>query len=212
MTDKFQGLIEIPKWKGSQRRVGLTGGIASGKTSVGDFLKEVKGLPVLDADILSREALSPQTIASKAIINRYKSKITTEDNDVIDRKALAKIIFSNSQERLWVEKLLHPIIHERLIEEIKKHKNSPILILVIPLLFEARLTNLCSEIWVVNCTEKQQYERLSRRDNITYDEGKKRIQSQWPLHKKTQLADEVIENSGNFKTWVKQIEELLNKI
>ena len=209
MTDKFQGLIEIPKWKGSQRRVGLTGGIASGKTSVGDFLKEVKGLPVIDADKLSRDALAPQTIASKEIIKRYKNKITTEDNDVIDRKVLAEIIFSNPEERLWIERLLHPIIHKKLIKEIKKQKNSPVLILVIPLLFEARLTSLCNEVWVVNCTEKQQYERLCKRDNITYDDAKKRIQSQWPLDKKTQLADEVIENSGNFKTWVKKIEEIL---
>jgi len=208
MIDKFQGLIEIPKWKAGQRRIGLTGGIASGKTSVGDFLKEVKGLPVVDADILSREALAPQTIASKAIIKRYKNKITT-DNNVIDRKALAQIIFSNSQERLWIEKLLHPIIHKRLIEEIIKQKNSPILVLIIPLLFETKLTKLCSEIWVVSCTEEQQYNRLCKRDKITFNEAKQRIESQWPLNKKTQLADEVIENSGNLKAWVNQIEKIL---
>tara|TARA_Y100001968_G_scaffold149408_1_gene136648 strand:+ start:1764 stop:2402 length:639 start_codon:yes stop_codon:yes gene_type:complete len=211
MTEKFQELIEIPKPKGSQRRIGLTGGIASGKSSIGSFLKANKGLPILDADVFSREALAPNTISNEAIVKRYKNQVITGPSGIIDRKLLAKIIFSDIEERHWLESLLHPIIYTKLLNNLEKRRNCPIVILIIPLLFEANLTSICNEIWVVKCTKKQQYQRLMKRDKITEGEAKKRIEAQWPLEKKAELADEVIDNSGKSNDWHEQIEKLLAK-
>tara|TARA_Y100001968_G_scaffold333719_1_gene398702 strand:+ start:1307 stop:1945 length:639 start_codon:yes stop_codon:yes gene_type:complete len=211
MTEKFQELMEVPKWKGKQRRIGLTGGIASGKSSVGIFLKEIKGLPILDADVLSREVLAPNTMFSKTIIERYKNQITTGNKEIINRKSLAKIIFSNKEERIWIENLLHPIIYKNLLKEIENYKKSPTVILIIPLLFEANFTSICNEIWMVNCTEKQQYERLMKRDCLTKKEAKKRIKAQWPLEKKRRLADVIIDNSKDPDKWMNQINLLLEK-
>jgi len=211
MTEKFQELMEVPKWKGKQRRIGLTGGIASGKSSVGIFLKEIKGLPILDADVLSREVLAPNTMFSKTIIERYKNQITTGNKEIINRKSLAKIIFSNKEERIWIENLLHPIIYKNLLKEIENYKKSPTVILIIPLLFEANFTSICNEIWMVNCTEEQQYERLMKRDGLTKKEAKKRIKAQWPLEKKRRLADVIIDNSKDPDKWMNQINLLLEK-
>ena len=207
--DKFQEEIEITKWKGKQRRIALTGGIASGKSSVGNFLQEIKCLPIIDADVISRDVLESETIFSEAIIKRYTKMILQKNNNAIDRTLLAKIIFSDDQERIWLENLLHPTIKKKLLIEVSKLKNSPTIILIIPLLFEAQLTNICNEIWVVSCALSQQYERLMKRDNLSKKEAKQRIESQWPLDKKIKLADQVIDNSGQSRNWINHIEKLL---
>ena len=209
--DKFQEQIEIPKWKGQQRRIAITGGIASGKSSIGTFLKKIKSLPVIDADVISREAIAPKTSANQEIIKRYTNIILHKNSDVINRTLLAKIIFSDDKERKWLENLLHPVIKNSLLIEIDKKKNLNTIILVIPLLFEANLTKICNEIWVVNCTHKQQLERLMARDNLTQKEAYQRIKAQWPLDRKIKFADAIIDNSGQSAAWINQIEYLLEK-
>ena len=147
------------RWHGLQRRIGITGGIASGKSSVGKFLKEVKGFPVLDADIYAHEALAPGTKSTMTVLKRYGNIVRenlNHEKPTINRSALSKIIFTNSTERIWIEKLIHPIVRERLANELEKQKNEPTIVLIIPLLFETKLNALCSEIWVVNCEEAKQ--------------------------------------------------------
>ena len=210
--DKFQEQIEIPKWNGKQRRIALTGGIASGKTSVGTFLKQIKSLPVIDADVIAKEIIAPKTSSNQEIIKRYTKNILHKDSDIINRALLAKIIFSDNKERKWLENLLHPVISNSLLIEIDKQKDLNTIILIIPLLFEANLTKLCNEIWVVSCTQKQQIERLMARDNLTQKEAIQRIKAQWPLDRKIKFADAIIDNSGKSAAWVNQIEYLLGQI
>ena len=199
------------RWHGTQRRIGITGGIASGKSSVGKFLKEVKGFPILDADVYAQEALAPDTKLTKTILKKYGDVIRDhleKEKPTINRSALSKIIFDDLKERIWLEKLIHPVVQERLKQELNKRKQAPVLALIIPLLFEAKMTAFCSEVWVVNCDEAQQFERLMQRDRLTAREAKLKIQAQWPLESKIHFADVVINNKGGLEDWLPEVDKL----
>ena len=175
-----------------QRRIGLTGGIASGKSSAGKLLQEKHRLAVLDADRYARAALAPGTTASQAVLNRYGKRVFCGDH--LDRKALGEIVFNNPNERLWLEQLVHPVANQMMDQEIIKLSDAKAIVLMIPLLFETGLESLCTEIWLVDCDEKQQIERLIIRDNCTNQQALARINAQWPLARKRLLADRVINN------------------
>jgi len=170
-----------------QRRIGLTGGIASGKSSAGKLLQEKHGLAVLDADRYARAALAPGTTAHNNVLTRYGLK-------ELDRKALGEIVFNNPIERLWLEQLVHPIVQHMMDQEVIRLAEAKTIVLMIPLLFEAGLESRCTEIWLVDCDEKQQLERLIARDNCTNQQALARINAQWPLARKRLLADRVINN------------------
>ena len=192
----------------SQRRIGLTGGIASGKSSVGRWLAQ-QGLPVLDADQFAREALTPGRQATGTVLQRYGSTVRSEGTEAIDRAALGRIVFHDHAERRWLEQLIHPIVRERFDQELSLHAKTPAVVLMIPLLFEAGLESLCSEIWLVDCDESQQLERLIARDGLSPDAAQARIAAQWPLSQKRGLADHVISNAGHPGAWQPQAKELL---
>jgi len=170
-----------------QRRIGLTGGIASGKSSAGKLLQEKHGLAVLDADRYARAALAPGTTAHNNVLTRYGLK-------ELDRKALGEIVFNNPIERLWLEQLVHPIVQQMMDQEVIRLAEAKTIVLMIPLLYEAGLESRCTEIWLVDCDEKQQLERLIARDNCTNQQALARINAQWPLARKRLLADRVINN------------------
>ena len=191
-----------------QRRIGLTGGIASGKSSVAALL-EKRGCPVLDADLYAREALAPGTSASKAVVARYGERVQKDEMSNIDRAGLAAIVFNDPNERSWLEQLVHPIVQRRFDDALRSLPDAPIVILMIPLLFEAGLEAWCSEIWVVRCTALQQRERLMARNNCTEAEAMQRIAAQWPIDIKAQRADSVINNSGLIDGLQDQLDALL---
>ena len=176
------------RWQGPQRRIGLTGGIATGKSTVGQLLQEHHGLPVLDADHFAREALAPGTEAARAVLERYGT---------LDRPALGHIVFGNPAERHWLEQLVHPLVRQRFDEELALMANQPAVVLMIPLLFEAGLEGLCSEVWLVDCDKRQQLARLMARNGLNQTEAQGRINAQWPLERKRLLADRTISNRGN---------------
>ena len=191
-----------------QRRIGLTGGIASGKSSVAALLKK-RGCPVLDADLYAREALTPGTSASNAVVSRYGNRVIKDGTSEIDRAGLASIVFNDPNERSWLEQLVHPIVQRRFDDELRALPDAPIVILMIPLLFEAGLEAWCSEIWVVRCTALQQKERLMARNNYTDTEATQRIAAQWPIDIKAQRADSVIHNIGLIDDLNDQLDTLL---
>lgn len=191
-----------------QRRIGLTGGIASGKSSVAALLQK-RGCPVLDADCYAREALAQGTSASNAVVARYGERIKKDGTSDIDRAGLAAIVFNDPNERSWLEELIHPIVQRRFDEALRSLPEAPIVILMIPLLFEAGLEKWCSEIWVVRCTALQQRERLMARNNCTEAEAIQRIAAQWPIDIKVQRADSVINNSGRIDDLHDQLDALL---
>ena len=208
MIGEIHNHASMHRWTGIQRRIGITGGIASGKSSIGNFLKEKKGLPILDADVYAKEALGEGEPANIAVFERYGDSVkdqTKSNPSKINRSALGQIIFGNPKERFWIEQLLHPIILRRFKKELNANKNAPELALIIPLLFEAGWTGLCSEIWIINCTTQQQLKRLRKRDGLTNLEGQQRIKAQWPLEKKLHLADVVIDNSDEIEECLKVV-------
>ncbi len=191
-------MAESPRWPGSrwqgpQRRIGLTGGIATGKSTVGQLLQEHHGLPVLDADLFARQALAPGTEGARVVLERYGT---------LDRPALAHIVFGDPAERHWLEQLVHPLVRQRFEEELTQLAAKPVaaqaaVVLMIPLLFEAGLEELCSEVWLVDCDEHQQLARLMARNGLNQAEAQERINAQWPLERKRLLADRTISNRDN---------------
>jgi dephospho-CoA kinase len=206
--------LNSPRWSGNQRRIGLTGGIASGKSSVAALLAS-QGLPVLDADVHAREALAPGSAGARAVLARYGPGVAagppgamasttaeepgSEDADrmvVLDRAALGRIVFGDPAERRWLEALVHPIVRQRFNAELERLAPAPVVVLVIPLLFETGLEALCSEVWLVDCDADQQLQRLISRDRLTEAEARARIAAQWPLERKRPLADRLLDNRG----------------
>ncbi len=203
------------RWHGPQRRIGVTGGIASGKSSVGLYLSEQHALPLLDADIYARDALVAGSAATMAVLQRYGNAVAEagQCNPVsLDRIALANIIFSDVEERRWVEQLIHPIVAKRFDVALADLSAEAVVVLMIPLLFEAKLTGLCSDVWLVDCSPPQQCQRLIARDGLTLQEAEQRIAAQWPLERKRPLADLVIDNSGTVESCHQQIEQNINGI
>ena len=153
----------LQKSKNNQRRIGLTGGIASGKTRITNYIRKHKNIPILDADHFSRELIKPDTYGYKKILDYFGNKIIDDNNNserVINRKLLRNIIFKHSKSKEWIEKLLHPLIKEKMIVECSKYSNDQTLVLVIPLLFEAKFEDICTEIWLVKCPRELQKNRL----------------------------------------------------
>ena len=128
------------RWPGRQRRIGLTGGIATGKSAVGRLLA-ARGVPVLDADAYAREALAPGRGATRAVLERYGSRVRaprdpgrarqTDEPAAIDRAALGRIVFREAAERRWLEQLLHPLVRERFEAELNALQQAPVVVLMI---------------------------------------------------------------------------------
>lgn len=196
----------------AQRRIGLTGGIASGKSSVGRWLA-AQGIPVLDADVYAREALAPGSAGAIAVAERYGTGVLAPGHEgepvTIDRAALGRIVFNNPAERQWLEGLVHPLVRERFQQELEHLADVPVVVLMIPLLFEAGLESLCSETWLVVCSEAQQLERLMARDGLSEVDALARIRAQWPLSRKRELAGLVINNGQQRKAWTETVREAL---
>ena len=155
----------LQKSKNNQRRIGLTGGIASGKSTITNYIRKNKNVPVLDADNLSRELIKPNTYGYKKILDYFGNQIIDKKHNTkqeINRKLLRNIVFKHSESKKWIEKLLHPLIKEKMIEECSQYKNNQTLILVIPLLFEAKFEDICTEIWLVKCPKELQKIDLSQ--------------------------------------------------
>ena len=213
MIDKKQTNNFCLRWKGKQRRIGITGGIASGKTLIGNFLFKSKQWPILDADLFAHEALKPESKISEKVLLRYGNKIiqrSTKNHQIINRKALAQVIFQNNAEKKWLEKIIHPFVNKRIEEELEKHESNSIIILIIPLLFEQNYTKICSEILYIDCSRFKQIERLQSRDNLSLELANQRIDAQWENSFKKQFADFIINNSKDDESWKEQLKKLYN--
>ena len=202
----------LQKSKNNQRRIGLTGGIASGKTTITNYIRKHKNIPILDADNLSRELIKPNTYGYKKILDYFGNKIIDNKNNserLINRKLLRNIIFKHSESKKWIEKLLHPLIKEKMIEECSQYKNNETIVLVIPLLFEAKFEDICTEIWLVKCPKEIQKKGLIARDKISEKEAYDSINLQLSFEEKRKFSDVILDNSDDQNKWIKTIREVL---
>lgn len=188
----------------TKRIIGLTGGIATGKTTVANYLASAYNLPILDADIYAREAVSVGSPILQEIVQRYGEEILLADGN-LNRQKLGEIIFNKQEERHWVEGLIHPYVGDRFLKEITLSP-AQTLVLVIPLLFEAQMTDLVTEIWVVSCSEQQQLQRLMQRNHLTLEQAQTRIKSQMSIAEKVARADVVLDNSSTLEVLLKQVD------
>lgn len=191
---------------------GITGSIASGKSEVTKYLIEKKYL-VIDSDSISHTLTSKGEIGYKKILEFFGKDILDE-NDQIDRFILSKIVFSDKEKLKLLNSIMHPIIREYIEKEIKseKYQNEKIFFADIPLLFEAKLEDLCKSIILVYADEKTQIERLMQRDNKTFENAKKIISSQMPVLDKMKRSHFFIENNSSLNELYRKIENLLLEI
>ena len=187
-----------------KRVIGLTGCIATGKTTVADYLADAYNLPILDADIYAREAVAINSPLLQQIVKRHGEQILLPDGN-LNREQLGEIIFNQQQERLWIDSLIHPYVGDRLALGIKE-ASVETLVSVVPLLFEAGMTDLVTEIWVVTCSPKQQLNRLIERNHLTLEQAQARISSQMSLADKAKKADIVLDNSSNVEKLLQQVD------
>jgi len=201
-------MISNPKHK--QKRIGITGGIASGKTTIANYISNIKKIEVINADEIAKQFLLSETKSYKKIIQHFGHKIVdcSSPTQEIQTKLLKEIIFTNPTEKIWLENLIHPLVKERMKNKCIQ-MNNKCLILEIPLLFEANFTDLCTEIWFIKCSQKIQLKRLMKRDKISYKEALKIINSQSNDLNKEKLSDAVILNDGNNEFWKTRINELI---
>ncbi len=190
--------------------VGLTGGIGSGKSTVSNYLKE-KGIEIVDCDEMSRN-LTKKDGEALPEIRRVFGLSVFDSNGELDRKALANIVFNDSNKLFELQKITTDIVVEKVknIVKIAKEKGTDgILIIDAPLLYECNVNSLCDETWLVTCDLETKLKRIMLRDNSTREEIIGRMKNQMSELEKTQLADKVIDNSQDLDYLYKQIDKLL---
>jgi dephospho-CoA kinase len=190
--------------------LGVTGGIASGKTTVANMLQEM-GAEVIDFDILARVVVEPGKPAWKEIVD-YFGRQVLHDNETLDRKRLSGIVFQDTEKRKQLESFIHPRIPEEFVKQVKeiagKDPDATIQV-IIPLLFEVNLQGLVHRTLVVHIPRDKQIERLIERDGISREEAVNILDAQLPIDKKAGCADFVIYNEGSLDATRRQVEELL---
>lgn len=189
--------------------IGLTGSIASGKSTVSDMFHTLN-IPVIDADQLAREVVYPGEQAYKEIVSLFGEGILQADR-TLDRKKLGAIIFQDEVKRKQLNNIVHPAIRKRMLEQrdtFIKNKEKCV-VLDIPLLFESKITSYVHKTLVVYVDQKIQLQRLMKRDNFSQEEAMQRIDSQIPVKEKAELAHAVIDNNGSRKNSLKQLEKIL---
>lgn len=187
-----------------KRIIGLTGGIGTGKTTIANYLAHHHRLPILDADIYAREAVQEDSPILNEIFERYGVAVKLPDG-TLNRKGLGEIIFRYPVEKQWVEQQIHPYVRDRILAELDTLEAATI-VLVVPLLFEANMTDLVTEIWVVSCLPEQQLQRIIERDRISEEQAQIRINNQLPLQEKVARANVVLDNSSTPEALLEQVD------
>jgi dephospho-CoA kinase len=189
--------------------IGLTGGIASGKSTVSTMLKDME-IIVVDADIEARLAVMKGEPAYYKIIEEFGGEVLL-DNGEIDRQKLGSIIFHQDEKRQTLNEIVHPEVRKRMKEktEMAKQNGEEAVVLDIPLLFESKLTYMVDKTLLVYVDDETQLKRLIARNNLSVEDAKARIHSQLPLSDKLKLADAVIDNNGSLANTKKQLHEIL---
>ncbi|KAG0146124.1 hypothetical protein CROQUDRAFT_44847 [Cronartium quercuum f. sp. fusiforme G11] len=195
--------------------IGLTGGIASGKSTVSTLLKSYQ-IPIIDLDLLAREVVKPGSSALRSIEKHFSQEINLIDSNTgeLNRTKLGDIIFSDPIQRKWIDSLLHPRIKRLMLYQIVKlwitgHK---VCVIDSPLLIETGMWKFCGKIIVVYCSEQIQLKRLMSRNSIDEKIAKQKMKSQLPLKSKLLYSDYILENSGNLNELESQVERLVWKL
>ena len=186
--------------------VGLTGGIATGKSTVSDLLRGL-GCEIIDADLLAREVVEPGQPALAQIVNEFGRDVLTATG-ALDRKRLGSIVFANPERRLRLEAITHPAIRERFVarlDALAEQGFAGIVVFDAPVMIESGSYKNMERMIVVVTDDATQMTRLHGRDGTDHAENRRKIASQMPLAEKAKLADYVIDNSGSRESTAEQV-------
>ncbi|EJB5282591.1 dephospho-CoA kinase [Vibrio vulnificus] len=189
--------------------IGLTGGIASGKTTVANLFQQHFAIDIVDADIVARQVVAPGSAGLAAIVDHFGVDILTHEGE-LDRGQLRQRIFAHSEEKQWLNALLHPMIRRKMIEDLAQ-VSSPYALLVVPLLVENQLQTLCDRVLVVDVEEKTQLQRTMDRDGVDEQQVRAILKAQASRHERLALADDVIKNESKDQDLLQQITDLHQK-
>ncbi|MGS2717752.1 dephospho-CoA kinase [Eionea flava] len=189
--------------------LGVTGGIASGKTSATKAFQSL-GINVVDADIVARELVSLGSPALSTISQHFGKSILLDSGE-LNRQQLREIIFSQPEEKTWLESTLHPLIREAIQQQLLSI-TSPYGILSSPLLFETQQNTLTHRTLAIDCPTALQIKRASQRDSVEHSQIERIIQTQLSRTERNQCADDIIINDGNLEQLTKNIEDYHNKL
>lgn len=189
-------------------RVGLTGGIASGKTAVSDRLREL-GAVVIDADVLAREVVEPGTLALGAIVERFGESLVPDG--ALDRAALGRIVFADPRSRHDLERIIHPAVRARAAQLEAAAPPAAIVVHVIPLLVETSQADRFDTLVVVDVDPSAQRRRLQERSSLTLEEAAARISAQAGRQQRLDVANEVLDNSGTPEELLDQVDSLWSR-
>ncbi|WP_457667011.1 dephospho-CoA kinase [Thiolapillus sp.] len=187
-------------------KVGLTGGIASGKTEVSNHFARL-GVPVIDTDRISRELVEP----GKPALQQIRKQLGEQFLDTagrLKRKLLRKHIFNDADARKTLENILHPAIRREIDRRLSMIKNEPYILLVVPLLVESDLKSVVNRVLLVDAPESLQVARVCRRDGIDESQAKKILAAQASRSERAHIADDILENSGDLRQLQQQVEKL----
>jgi len=190
-------------------RVGLTGGIGSGKTTISDYFKSLYKIPIIDADEISRELVSPQGEAYNEVIKLFGNDVILEQGH-INRKLIREKIFESPKLRDSLELIIHPKVKKNIFTQTKELASNYCLI-VIPLLFESNMQSTVDRILVIDTKKKFQISRVSLRDQCSEDHAETIIEAQLSTEEKLKYADDIITNDGTRESLIPQIEQLHQK-
>ena len=191
--------------------IGITGGIASGKSTVTEFLRQ-NGFEVVDADAVVHQLQKPGGRLYQIIVEHFGDKVLLESGE-LNRPLLASLIFSNPKEQEWSERTQGEIIREELAAlRNQLDQTEALFFMDIPLLFEQNYASWFDETWLVYVNRDVQLERLMRRDQISKEAAESRLNSQWPLERKISLASHSLDNNGNQEQLIAQVVQLLDEM
>ena len=191
--------------------IGITGGIASGKSTVTNFLRH-KGFEVVDADALVHQLQKPGGRLYQILVEHFGEKILLENGE-LNRPILASLIFSKPEEQEWSKRIQGEIIREELaILRNQLAQTEALFFMDIPLLFEQDYASWFDETWLVYVNRDVQLERLMKRDQISKEAAESRLNSQWPLERKISLASHSLDNNGNQEQLIAQVVQLLDEM
>ena len=191
--------------------IGITGGIASGKSTVTEFLRQ-KGFQVVDADAVVHQLQKPRGRLFQILVEHFGEKVLLENGE-LNRPLLASLIFSNPEEQEWSKRAQGEIIREELAALRNQFAQTETLFFMdIPLLFEQNYASWFDETWLVYVNRNVQLERLTKRDQISKEAAESRLNSQWPLERKISLASHSLDNNGNQEQLIAQVVQLLDEM
>ncbi|WP_072671435.1 dephospho-CoA kinase [Vibrio injensis] len=189
--------------------IGLTGGIASGKTTIANLFQEHFSIDIVDADIIARQVVDIGTPGLSAVIEHFGENILQDDGH-LNRGALRERIFADPIEKQWLNATLHPLINQKMTEQLKQVK-SPYGLLVVPLLIENQLQSMVDRVLVVDVDEQTQISRTMARDKVNEQQARAILAAQATRSERLAIADDVIKNEAKNQQLLPQITELHQK-